>query len=286
MLTSTQISSYRRLGDLKTVVCTLQDAGFEAYDFSMFLGGPSDEILLADDYVERARAFRAFADSIGMPCNQTHAPFATAKKGNEEYNDKMRPIIQRAIEVSGILGAKVCVVHPCNDYTPEENAEMYKRDFEEVARRAGVKIGVENMWNHHPDDYNKFAAAACSQHDNFKRHMELLPADVFVACLDIGHCYLEGMESDAVQMIDALGDRLQAIHLHDVNFKKDSHSIPYMQNIDYEPIIEAFRRNGYRGDITLEASGYSSKFPVELLPAMARFSAQIAAYFKERVLAK
>lgn len=287
MLTSTQISSYRRMGDLKTIVCKLRDAGFEAYDFSMFLGGLSDEILLADDYIERARAFRAYTDSIGMPCNQTHAPFATAKKGNEEYNDKMRPLIRRAIEISGELGAKVCVVHPCNDYTPEENAEMYRRDFEDVARRAGVKIGVENMWNHDPIDRSLFAPAACSHHENFKRHMDLLPADVFVACLDIGHCYLDEMEKDAALMIDTLGDRLAAIHLHDVNSKKDNHSIPFMQDIDYEPVIEALRRNRYCGDITLEASGYSAKkFPAELLPAMARFSAEIAAYFKARVLAK
>ncbi|MBQ9761197.1 MAG: sugar phosphate isomerase/epimerase [Clostridia bacterium] len=283
MLTSTEMYTYKKLGDLKAILRLLRESGFEAYDFSMFHNAPSDEILLADDYVERAKDLRAYADSIGLPCNQTHAPFATAKKGNEEYNDKMRPQIKRAIEISGILGAKVCVVHPCNDYTAEENAEMY-REFEPVARRAGVRIGVENMWNHRKDDRTRFAPAACSHHEDFKRHMDLLPADVFVACLDIGHCYLEELDTDAVKMIDTLGDRLQAIHLHDVDFKHDSHMLPFTQKIDYAPIIEAFRRNHYQGDITLEANGAHSKFPVELLPAYAHYAAEVAMYFKRKVL--
>ena len=245
----------------------------------------SHEILLADDYIERAKDLRAYADSIGLPCNQAHAPHATAKKGNEEYNEKMRPLIKRAIEISGILGAKICVVHPCNDYTAEENAEMY-RDFEPTARRAGVKIGVENMWNYADKVLKTFAAAACSHHDDFKRHLDLLPADVFVACLDVGHCSLEGMGTDPAQMVDTLGDRLQAIHLHDVDFKSDSHAIPFAQKIDFEPFIEALRRNDYRGDITLESTYMVAHHPVELLPATARYAAEIAAYFKRRVLAE
>lgn len=281
MLISTEINSYRKIGDNKKIIKLLKDCGFTAYDFSMFTGGLADEILCADDYKERAQAFRAYAEEIGIVCNQTHAPFATARKGNEEYNKQMFPKIVRAIEVSGILGAKVCVVHPCNDYTPEENAELYK-SFEPYARKAGVKIGVENMWNWASGSPTA-TAAACSHHDNFRAHLDLLPADVYVACLDIGHAELRGLETSAVQMIERLSDRLEAIHLHDIDLTHDNHALPFNYNIDYAPIIEAFRKVGYKGDITLEADTFAKKAPLELLPAAARYAAAVADYFKTQI---
>ena len=145
---STNISPFEKVGTRKEVIKMLKEAGFTAYDFSMFCnqwGVVYNDFLSSDDYLEKAKDLRAYADSIGMVCNQSHAPFSTAIIGDDDYNKKMFDLICRAIEVSGILGVKVCVVHPCNDYTAEENAKLYSR-FEEVARKAGVKIGVENMY--------------------------------------------------------------------------------------------------------------------------------------------
>lgn len=281
MLISTEISSYRKLGDNKKILKLLKESGFTAYDFSMFKGGLADEILYADDYAQKAREFRAFADGLGLPCNQSHAPFPTAKKGDIEYNEAMFPIIVRAIEVSGILGVKVCVVHPCNDYTPEENLEIYRK-FEPYARKAGVKIGVENMWNWTSEPIHA-TPAACSSPESFRKHLDLLPKDVFVACLDIGHAEMRGLKTSAAQMIETLADRLEAIHLHDNDLVHDNHAIPFTYDINYEPIIEAMKKIGYQGDITLEADCYALKAPLELLPAVAKYAASVAEYFKNKI---
>ena len=141
---STTISPFGKVGDSKTIIKMLKEAGFPAYDFSMDTEEwlkPYNDFLSTDDYIEKAKDLRAYADSLGIVCNQSHAPFSTAIVGNDDYNEKMFDLICRAIEVSGILGVKVCVVHPCNDYTAEENAKLYKR-FEPIARKAGVKIVV------------------------------------------------------------------------------------------------------------------------------------------------
>lgn len=284
MYISTEIHSFRKLGSIEKILVALKESGFTAYDFSMFEGGLSDEIMLADDYLDRAKKLRAFADNLGLPCNQSHAPFATAKKGNDAYNKAMYPKIVRAIEVSGILGAKVCVVHPCNDYTAEENAVLYK-SFEEVARKSGVKIGVENMWNW--DEKEDHASkASCSHHDDFKTHMELLPKDVFTACLDIGHAEMKGLDTTAVQMIETLDGYLTAMHLHDNNRWGDNHSIPFAYNIDFEPIIQALKKINYQGDITLEVDGFATNVPKELIPANMRYMASVANYFRDRLLEK
>ena len=285
MYISTEIDSFKKFGNIYEVVKLLKDVGFTAYDFSMFnkawMQLQTNEFLAAEDYIEQAKSFRAYADGLGIVCNQTHAPFPTVAKGNEAYNEYIFPYLVRAIEVSGILGAKVVVIHPCNNYTAEENAVFYKK-LEPYARKAGVKIGVENMWNWNREEGHA-CAAACSHHDDFKKHLDLLPADVFMACLDIGHAEMFGEETNAVKMIETLGDRLQSMHLHDVDKVHDNHSIPFTQKVDYAPIIEALKKIGYQGDITLESATFASVAPKELLPAVARYSVAVADYFKKEL---
>ncbi|MBR2375196.1 MAG: sugar phosphate isomerase/epimerase [Clostridia bacterium] len=284
MYVSTEIDSFKKYGDNREIIRLLKDSGFTAYDFSIFVYGHGEKLMLSDDYREQAQEFRTFADSIGIVCNQTHAPYPSAIKGDEAYNEKLRGRIIRAIEISGILGAKVCVVHPCNDYTAEENEKLY-RFFEPYARKAGVKIGLENMWNSYHWGEPDFHAlpAACSDHADFLRHLERLPSDVFVACVDIGHAELKALGTSASEMIETLGSRVQAIHLHDVDGVNDNHTIPFTSGIDFEPIIESLRKIGYNGDVTLECAYVAKRYPVELHASLARHLADIANYFKKRL---
>ncbi len=260
----------------------LKNAGFTAYDASMLTNGSFDDILFAENWQKKAKEFRAYADELGIKCNQSHAPFASAKLNDEKYNEWIFPRLIRAIQVSGILGAKVCVVHPCNDWDAETNANLLYKRLENCAREAGVKIGVENMWNCVNWGTPEFRAtpAACSHHDDFKAHLDLLPSDVFVACVDIGHAEMAGLETSAMQMIETLGDRMEAMHLHDVDLINDNHQIPFSQGIDFAKVIEALKKIGYKGDITLETT--NDRTPYELLEAKARYLASIANYFKEQ----
>ena len=278
---STEIQSFKQYGNAWEIVKMLKEVGFTAYDASMFTNGVFDEILYADNWEEKAREFRAYADSLGIVCNQSHAPFPTARKGDDEYNAQMLVKVNRALEVSGILGAKNCVVHPCNDYTAEENAELYK-NFEETARKAGVKIAVENMFNRKAGSPTA-TDAACSHHDDFKKHMELLPKDVFVACVDIGHAELAGLNTSAAQMIRTLGENVACMHLQDVDGLHDSHQVPFTQKVNFAGVIEALREVGYQGDVTLEVAYGPVKTPKALQKPLARYLAEIASYIKDEL---
>lgn len=281
---STNIGPFERVGDRKTVIKMLKDAGFTAYDFSMFCnqwGVVYNDFLSTDDYIEKAKDLRAYADSIGIVCNQSHAPFSSARVGDEDYNEKMFALISRAIEVSGILGVKVCVVHPCNDYTLEENVALYKK-FEPIARKTGVKIGVENMWNWDAGSPTA-TKAACSHHDDFRAHLDALPSDVFVACLDLGHAQMAGLNTSAVQMIETLSDRLEALHVHDVDGLHDNHQLPFTQATDFEGVIQALKKVNYQGDITLESDCFAANAPIEIQDAVAKYMAAVAGYFRDRL---
>lgn len=285
MYVSNNTGTFEKLGDLKAIIKMLQEGGCTAFDLTMCDGALGERMMRSDDYLSQANDLRAYIDEIGFVCNQAHAPFPTAKKNDEAYNRQMFPLLIRSIEICGVLGVKNCVVHPCNDWTAEENAERLYLPLAPYARKAGVKIAVENMWNCINWGTPEFTAtpAACSDHVDFKKHMDLLPNDVFVACVDIGHSEMGGLHTSAVEMLETLGDRVQCIHLHDVDLVHDNHTLPFMQKIDYAKVIEAFRKIGYKGDITLEANNFSRPFPVELYPEVARFMASVANYFKEEI---
>ena len=88
MKISTEISSFRPYGENRDVLRLLKEGGFDAYDFSMFRG---DRERLIDEphYLRGAEKLREYGESIGISCNQTHAPFPTVRPGDEAFNAVM-----------------------------------------------------------------------------------------------------------------------------------------------------------------------------------------------------
>ena len=103
----------------------------------------------------------------------------------------------------------------------------------------------------------------------------------FVACLDIGHCTLTGV--DPAKAIHVLGDRLQALHVHDNDFRHDTHSLPFLYNIDFEPIMKALKDIEYSGDFTLETDRYFRDVPLELMPDALTFAAKVCRYLTKNM---
>ena len=138
--------------DLETSIDLAKQAGFTAMDYSLMDMVKDDAPFNGDNYLELAHAVRALADAKGFPVNQTHAPFSFGSKlwGDPEYyQNVILPRMIRSIEISGILGAKVIVIHPLHHITYHGNEETlfrmnmdYYRSLIPYAAKAGVKIGV------------------------------------------------------------------------------------------------------------------------------------------------
>jgi len=262
MKISTEISSARRLVGEERAVEYVAKAGFDAWDFSMFamcnkdkvnrVLAPCDHPLAGKDYLAFARRLKRIGLDNGIVCNQSHAPFPSDFPG-------MEPWLFRAIECTAEAGGKICVIHPCNNLGPKENGELYNKLLP-FAKDCGVKIATENMWNRAPD--KSIIPAACSSPEDFCRHIDILDGQI-VACLDLGHAEMEGVHTSAVDMIYALGHRLQALHIHDNDKKGDTHQIPFSMKIDFAPIVKALHDIGYTGYLTLEADAYLKSFTPE-----------------------
>jgi len=260
MKISTEINSARRIvGSEERAIELIAKAGFDAWDFSMFEMArydyktktviDSDHPLRNGDYVAFAKKLKKVGLDNGIVCNQSHAPFPVKCP-------EVRDMLKRAIECTALAGGEICIIHPDNKKSAEENAEMY---FELLpfAKDHGVKIATENMWNWDKEK-GEATPAACSHHDDFLAHIKAVNDPYLVACLDIGHAEMKGLDTTSVQMIHTLGNSLQALHLHDNDKWHDNHAIPFSMDIDFVPIVKALKDINYGGYFTLEADSYLS----------------------------
>ena len=252
MKISTQIEVASSLLGEEKAVEYVAKAGFDAWDFSMFeMGINQNHPLSGTNYLAFARKLKQIGLDNGIVCNQSHAPFPSA-------SPEVRPYLKRAIECTAEAGGSICVIHPNNDMSPEENAEMYL-ELLPFAKEHHVKIATENMWNW-DFDKDESSFAACATSESFLAHLDAVNDDYLVACLDIGHAEMRGSGSGAANMALALGSRLKALHIHDNDCWHDYHQLPFSMSIDFAPIVAALKKIGYDGWFTLEADSYLKDF--------------------------
>ncbi len=264
MKISTEIYSASRLVGEEKAIELIAKAGFDAWDFSLFIMAEyqrgtdyimdSDHPLRSPNYASFVKRLRQIGLDNGIVCNQAHAPFPCR-------TDEMTYYIKRAIECTAIAGGEICVVHPNNHHNAEQNAEFY-HSLLPFAKEHRVKLACENMWNWNKEERHA-RPAACSHHDDFVAHLRKVNDPYLVACLDIGHASMQGLDTSVKEMILALKDDLAALHIHDNDLRFDEHDIPCSMQIDFEEMVECLHKIGYKGYFTLEAPKYLKSFTPE-----------------------
>lgn len=291
MKTSMNLSCALRRFGLEKAIELHAKAGFDAFDFSLhpfvdmdwennrakFL--PGEQPILGDDFVAYIKTLKALAESYGITCNQSHAPFPVRVP-------EIRSYLKWAIEATGAMGGEYVIIHPDNDADAETNGEMY-RELLPFAKEKGVKMATENMWNwDHTPGVDHATPAACSNHEDFLKHCQVVGDDYLVACLDIGHAEMKGLDTDSVRMIKTLGPHLKCLHVHDNDKWHDSHAEPFTMDVEFEPIIKALKETGYRGDMTLEVDSEFGKEvteeeALEKLTRLANVAKKLVKMFEE-----
>lgn len=287
MIISTTTGTLNNRLGYKTTISLLKDAGFNHYDLSLYSNTDETKAFLdKDNYLKTAQDFKAYADSIGISCNQTHAPFPSSV-GDETKDKEIFENLVRAIEVSATLGAEVIVIHPLQHLNYAEHQkelfEMNVKFYKELipyAEKFGIKIATENMWQLNlptkvPTD------SVCSRAWEFCELIDAVDSEWLVGCLDIGHASL--MNADIPDFIKNLGDRLLALHIHDTNLKEDSHTLPFTLKIDFEAMCKALGEIDYKGDVTFEATRFFAGFPTDLLPSAAKLMFDTGVYLAKKI---
>ena len=288
MKTSTETDSIAGRTGWEKALELIADAGFDCWDFSLLkmcsynwqtgeriiTGHPLENRETAIPFAEN---LRKVADSLGITCNQSHAPFPVSCPA-------IRELLPLALECTAAAGGTICVIHPDNNKTPEENSVMY-RELLPVAHKYGVAIATENMWNWN-DKEDCAAPAACSDGPSFTRHIDIVNDPYLVACVDVGHAEMRGLNTSADKMIRELGPRVKALHLHDNDKRRDYHRLPFSMDIDFAPAVKALKDIGYSGVFTLESTlaaalqDIGSDDPAEGVRAMFRATRRLADMFE------
>ncbi len=268
MLLSTQNHHFQDAYGFERSIRILKAAGYDAYDMSFFEMFKDTCELNTPDYREKAQKMRALADEIGIVCNQAHAPFGSSS-GDPADDQKRFDAIVRSMEIAAILGAKAIIVHPKQHlpYITEKkalwdiNLEFY-RALAPFAKQFGIKVALENMWQYNHAG-KRIIDSVCSRPEEFKAYLDELNDDCFCACLDIGHAVLT--DEDIPFFIRTLGhEYLLALHVHDVDYKDDNHTMPYVRNIKWDTATAALAEIDYQGDLTFEADNFLRGFPQPL----------------------
>ncbi len=270
MYLSTQTDVTAQKFNIETAVRMIADAGFDAVDLSMF-ENESTAWIFKDGFENRIKELKRIAEDKGIFFNQAHAPFPSFRINDDAYNTKIRPMLLRAIEAAGLLCVKNIVIHPV-DYRQNNKANnlaLYN-ELLPAAKRAGVKIALENMWGY-DNRSGVIVPNVCSVAEELADFVDSLDPDWFTVCLDIGHVGL--VHEHEAPFIKALGaKRLTCVHIHDNDYIHDSHTCPFTGKLPWNEIAAAFAEIGYTGDITLEADNFLARnLPLSLYPAGLRF---------------
>lgn len=275
LLTTNFILFHDELGVEKTVD-VFAAAGFEGIEFNADL-----KEYYTDAYDERFyRELGAYAAKRGVPITQAHAPFPSAYADNEKRTERRFFEIVRSMQHAAWLGADMIVVHPCThrscvgegfDLMMDYNLQFYKRLLP-YAKEFGIRIAIENI-----------PRAVTVTPEGLLQLLHALDSDVFTVCYDVGHANFLGQ--GAAEMILALGDVIGCTHIHDNDGKHDSHTLPYYGTIDWEAVMAAFAKVGYKGNLNYEAGLFVKRAPVALRRESATYMASVGKHLIKRFLA-
>lgn len=282
-LTMNIAESEGRFG-LEKALSIIKNAGFDSVDYGLGAMEQKGSVLHdSTKYRAESQRIRALADAAGLPITQTHAPFSFQDWNDPvAYEDFILPAIQRSLEISALLGAKIAVVHPLHHWTYKGHEEeifernmVFYRSLIPLCKEYDIKVGIENMFQREMLR-GQISFDTCNQIPEFIRYVDTLDSEYMVACLDIGHVGLPARDDEAWDFIRALGhDRLQALHVHDNDYRVDRHALPYLGRIDWNEIIKALGEIDYQGDFTYEVNlttFMSKSMNEELIPTAMRYA--------------
>ena len=279
MLFATQTQNAVKAYGFAEGIRLLCEAGYPSLDLSLDV--PDLSALPTPD---EAKKGKEIGDGYGVLFRQAHAPF-----GYQKFISKIQPGIDRVFDFAARFGVKQMIVHPLQPgryYGHEKeifdlNVTFYK-SLIPLIKQYGVKVAIENMWQKNPVS-NLIVDDVCADPKELADLYDALDdPDSFTVCLDVGHVALCNREpEDAIRTLGH--DRLGALHVHDVDYIDDLHTLPGVGKINWDVVCRALAEVDYTGELTLESDNFLSNFEKEFYPTAVKFMAERARFLAEKV---
>lgn len=259
-------------------------AGFRDVDLNFAWTRRRQTELYFENWRDWIRQCKEVIEELGMTVSQSHAPFYNVIDPAYPYREEEEEMVRRSIIASGELGAKIMVIHGgsitnCPDYKKNkmENMEYFKPHLEFAAKH-GVTIAIENLFDENdlqkrvrvpryladPEDLIDLVDSLHVSYDNVG------------IVWDFGHANL--MNWDQPECLEMIGKRLIATHVQDNYGVVDDHLLPYLGNIEWEPIMKTLKKIGYEGAFAYETHKMTDRLPDPVVDAMMRYAFELGNY--------
>ena len=253
LLTGITNTSYGVYG-FEGALAKIGSQGYDCIDYQGFVDVETDFFKLPiDEFEKELLAQKALITSHGLVVSQAHAPWRyPVQDATPEGRAFWCEAMKKSIFGTHVLGAHRFIVHPLMPYFdradhPEEVLSLNEAFFAELAdyaKQYDVNVCVENL---------PFPLYPLTTVEQVCAIVDKLDRENLKVCLDTGHAAIFFGKSigDAVRYI---GQRLEAVHIHDNMGKEDEHLIPGDGIIDWDGFAAALKDIGFSGVISLETS--------------------------------
>ncbi|PVD02648.1 sugar phosphate isomerase/epimerase [Streptomyces sp. CS207] len=234
-----------RIPDAKVALSTASvypESTATAFEIAARLGYDGVEVMVWTDPVSQdIDALRRLSDYHHMPILAVHAPCLLITQRVWSTDPWVK--LQRARAAAEKLGASTVVVHP-----PFRWQRQYARDFVNgvwrMADETDVRFAVENMypWRYRDREMQAYAPDWDVTKDDY-RHFTI----------DLSHAATS--RTDALAMVERMGDRLGHVHLADgKGSAKDEHLVPGRGNMPCAEVLESLAHTDFDGHVVIEVN--------------------------------
>ncbi|MBO4299073.1 MAG: sugar phosphate isomerase/epimerase [Clostridia bacterium] len=229
--------------------------------------------------------YKEAASRHGLTFGQAHAPYPLYWPGNDARNEYLRQALQKCVALCGYLDCPYLVVHPAFLGDPKDewrvNMAMYKA-LVPALKEHNVVCCLENLFvTRNGKPYEAVCADPYEACDYIDELNDYAGEKRFAFCFDTGHALLTGR--DVYSTIMKLGGRIETLHIHDNDGKRDLHLAPYMGVLDWERFILGLRDVGYTGGLSFETHNTLHIFDSELTGEVMRLIAATGRLFARKI---
>lgn len=260
----------------------IKRCGFDCADYSGLVNTQSEFGLLEGDaLISKMREVKCAADRAGVEIYQLHGPWmAPLPNLTEEERRAWTDYAKKCILASEVLGSPHYIIHPMMPFgvrgkeDPEFVYESNRRFLGELcdtAEKVGVTVCLENM---------PFPWMTLYSELHVRDMVRELDRDNLKVCLDTGHSLVGGVQPrDAVR---ALGDAIEALHVHDNFGDTDRHLIPGQAKGEWDAFRLAVKECIPENVPMILETGPSHSYPADVREDLLRGYAGVAKYLCER----
>ena len=282
--TSFSTSLREKLGE-EQLIPMISAAGFDAIELSLDQLSAPDSIWNREGHKEYALKLKAIAEANHIRFNQVHAPseFDWMARDTDVLNAMVYPAMEKAFEICTILEIPLLVAepltHPMALGLPSRRGSWNTTFFTkltQMGKEHGVCVAMKNL-------VRTFETA-----EELNGIIDTVGTDALSACVDPGHCNLSAQKAPA--MLRNLGGKVRALHLNGNHGDYNQHTIPGVDQLDWQAILEALADIGYSGDLTFQIAQHNTGvldgkhgFDEDFLPIVLEFAAASGKHLAQRL---